>query len=510
MTESPDATAGKGQEIDLSNCDHEPIHVPGAIQPHGVLLALEEPELRILQLSANAENLIGMGVTDLLGHPISILLGRAQSAALRETLTATDLRPANPIKLKIAHNEKLFNGIAHRHQGVLFLELEPTASPVESPLWGYQSVQKALGSLQKAARLDDLWQKVVNEVRGLLGYDRVMIYRFDRAGNGEVIAEEAKEGLETFLGLHYPSSDIPQQARLLYSLNGIRHIPDVHYQPADLIPLIFPVTRDLTDLSYSTLRSVSPIHVEYLQNMGVESSLSISIMEGTRLWGLIACHNYSPKFVPYELRVACELLGQVVSLRMAALESEAQTQFKSETNLLQAKFLEALAGTKDLRDALLTGIPTLLNYLPGGGCAICDGDAIYSLGVTPSTEQIANLVRRLKRIASPVFATDDLHATFAEAGQYKESGSGLLSVAISKEKGVYLMWFRPEQEQTVHWGGNPNAVAYEDEKKQLHPRKSFALWKEVVSHKSLPWTAMEIQAATELRSTLTALLLHRS
>jgi light-regulated signal transduction histidine kinase (bacteriophytochrome) len=131
----------------------------------------------------------------------------------------------------------------------------------------------------------------VNEVRGLLGYDRVMIYRFDRAGNGEVIAEEAKEGLETFLGLHYPSSDIPQQARLLYSLNGIRHIPDVHYQPADLIPLIFPVTRDLTDLSYSTLRSVSPIHVEYLQNMGVESSLSISIMEGTRLWGLIACHN---------------------------------------------------------------------------------------------------------------------------------------------------------------------------------------------------------------------------
>jgi len=228
------------------------------------------------------------------------------------------------------------------------------------------------------------------------------------------------------------------------------------------------------------------------------------------LWGLIACHNYTPKFVPFELRAACELLGQVVSLQMVALESSNQSRYKATTSVLQARFLETMAVTRDLKTALITGSPNLLDYLPAGGCALSIGKDCFTTGLTPTPEQIAKLVKRLRRFSSPVFATEDLSSALPDASEYKEVASGVLSLTLSKEKGAYLLWFRPEQVQTVNWGGNPNKSVDQDRDLRLRPRKSFSLWKEAVTNRSIPWTETEIQAATELRSTMMGMFLHWS
>ncbi len=498
--------------VDLDNCDREPIHVPGAIQPHGVALTLDEPDLRMLQVSVNSRDVLGIDCEELLGNQLQFLLGSAQTNSFRKNLASSDLSACNPMKLSIGEGEHqvLLNGIIHRYKGVLFLELEPVGVPVDAPLRSYQMIQIALKKIERTTTPAELWRVVVEEVQSILEYDRVMVYKFDRSGNGAVIEEKVVNGKEPYFGLHYPASDIPQQARVLYSLNYTRHIADVNYKPAELIPLIYPPTRDLTDLTYSTLRSVSPLHIEYLRNMGVAASLSISIMEGTSLWGLIACHHYSPKFVPFELRTACELLGQVVSSRMVALENIEQTHYKSASTVLQAKFLEALSFSNDLKAALIESTPNLMDYVPAGGCALCVGKDHFCLGNTPSPDQLTALLRKLRRFSSPVFVTDDLHSAFPEAAEYKEVGSGLLCMTISKEKQIHLLWFRPEQVQTVNWAGDPLKSVDQEGDFRLHPRKSFALWKETVSNKSVSWSEAEIQSITELRSTIMGLIISRT
>jgi two-component system, chemotaxis family, sensor kinase Cph1 len=497
--------------VDLTNCDREPIHVPAAIQPHGVLFALHEEDLVCHQVSNNTAEFLGISATDLLGNSISLVLGAAQTEAFRQTLSTTELRSRNPMKLLVPSangKERLVNGITHRHQGILFLELEPCDANAESPLRAFQRFQSAMVRLQKTVSLSQLWRVVAEEVRSILEFDRVMVYRFDRDGHGEVIEEEVVEGKERFIGLHYPASDIPQQARLLYTINYIRHIPDVSYKSAQLIPLIYPPSKELTDMSFCTLRSVSPIHIEYLQNMGVAASLSVSLISGATLWGLIACHNYRSKFIPYEMRSACEMLGQVVSLRVAALESMEGARGKSGRNTMQARFLEALS-SKMLRDALIAGTPNVRDYVPCDGAALYMDKQCYPTGTVPSTQQIDRLVKRIRRSSSPVFATNHLSSIYAEAIEFQDTASGVLCLTISRERNIYLLWFRGEQLQTVDWAGVPGKEVL-DESGTLRPRKSFALWREVVKNKSLPWTDEEIQAATELRSTLMGLLLREN
>jgi chemotaxis family two-component system sensor kinase Cph1 len=230
---------------------------------------------------------------------------------------------------------------------------------------------------------------------------------------------------------------------------------------------------------------------------------------GGKLWGLIACHHYTPKFVPFEMRVACDLVGEVVSLVMATLESEEQTRYKTQTNVRQAAMLEAMASRENLGAALLDTTVDLLRYMPCGGCAVCAGDEVRVEGRTPTRDQILGLMRRMRRTISPIFATDDLRSAFAEAEAFKSEASGVISATISKERGIYVMWFRSEQRYNVTWSGDPSKRVYIDEKKQLHPRRSFDLWTEVVEGKSAQWTSLEIQAATDLRGTLSALMMRR-
>lgn len=311
-----------GTPIDLDNCAREPIHIPGSIQPRGVLAVVREPGFEVRQVSANVADLLARSVDTVLGRHLSVLIGAEQAALVEQAAsTSGDLRQRNPLEcvIDVAGEPRAFDAILRREPGdVLLVELDVAYGerPFSFPNT-YQAVRRSVEDLNQAATLTELYDTTARAVRDLTGFDRVMVYRYDEEYNGEIVAESKREDLNSFLGLHYPSTDIPAQARALYEKNWIRLISDVDYTPVPLVPAIDPASGAPRDLTYATLRSVSPIHVEYLQNMGVHASMSISLLRRGRLWGLIACHHYAgPHLPPFATRAAAEFLGSTLSLRL--------------------------------------------------------------------------------------------------------------------------------------------------------------------------------------------------
>ena len=310
------------KDIDLTNCDREPIHIPNLIQPYGVLLAVSADEYRILQVSLNTAKILGIEPDELLGKLLEELLGETQLNSIKGCLVE-DFDNVNPLSLKLENNGQnlFFNGIVHRSGELVILELEPTQHNEAVDFFNfYKLVKNPVSKLQKTNTLDELCNAVASEIKKITQFNRVMVYRFDAEGAGTVIAEAANEELEPFLGLHYPKTDIPKQAKYLYTLNYLRLIPDISYEPVGLTPQLNPLTNKPLDMSMSVFRSVSPLHIEYLTNMGVTASMSISLLKNKQLWGLIACHHHSPKLVSYEIRTICEFIGQVASFELAARE----------------------------------------------------------------------------------------------------------------------------------------------------------------------------------------------
>jgi two-component system, chemotaxis family, sensor kinase Cph1 len=500
--------------LDLPDCNREPIHVPGFIQQFGVLLAMSAGSDRISQISANTDLIFGVEPLEVVGQKLSQLLGEANSAEITTVLQAGNWKEFNPLKLTIHRNQESIavNAIVHRYDGLDILELEPISGEhSESARRSYQTVQSALTRLQQSFNSPDLWDTVVSEAHRITGFDRVMLYKFDRDDHGHVIAEHRKQHHQPFLGLHYPASDIPEQARRLYRENWTRYIPDIHYKPVPIIPVVDEDHMRLTDLTYSVLRSVSPIHCEYLHNMGVGASMSVSVIRDGRLWGLIACHNDTPRHIPYELRAACELLGQVLSIRIAALEDTEDTAYKSKTNALQARFLAELPQYPNLPAALVSQSPNLLSFIPATGAAVCFGQTISVLGLVPTEEQIRLIVRStLERIAAPIFVTDRLQDRVMEAAELTDTASGVLCFTVSRAHNFHILWFRAEQVRVMQWGGEPTKpLQFDEQTQRLSPRKSFEIWKQEVRGKSQAWSQPEIEAAAELRATLMSLLLTR-
>ncbi len=348
--QSVDEFVPVGTPIDLDNCAREPIHIPGSIQPRGVLAVLREPTFEILQVSANVPELLGRSVDDVLGRHLSALIGDEQAARIEQAAaTFGELRQRNPLEcqLEVAGELRAFDAILRREPGsVLLVELEIAYGerPFSFPNT-YQAVRNSVEELNRAATLTELYETTARAVRDLTGFDRVMVYRYDDHYNGEVVAESKRDDLNSFLGLHYPSTDIPAQARALYEKNWIRLISDVNYTPTPLVPAVDPETGTPRDLTYATLRSVSPIHVEYLQNMGVHASMSISLLRRGRLWGLIACHHYAgPHLPPFGTRAAAEFLGATLSLRLVDQFEEDQLHKRLASQAVLAKLTAATLG----------------------------------------------------------------------------------------------------------------------------------------------------------------------
>jgi chemotaxis family two-component system sensor kinase Cph1 len=507
----------KAQEVDLTNCDREPIHIPGSIQPHGLLLVLKEPELTILQASNNTFDFLGINTSHLINKNLDTLLDDYHINSIKESLFDENLQAKNPIKLVLKSPDQrnyLFDGIIHRSNGVLVLELEPERFPGSiSFLNFYDLVRASVAKLQSSCNLYDLCQSMVQEIRKITGFDRTMIYRFNEEGHGTVIAEDKQESLTPFLGLNYPASDVPKQARRLYCLNWLRLIVDVNYQPAEITPANNPLTKAPIDLSFSVLRSVSPIHVEYLQNMGVRASMSISLIKDEKLWGLIACHHHSPKYVSYEVRKACEFLGQVMSLELASKEQNEDYDYRLELKVIQAKILEYMSVEKSFVDGLVKHKPNLIDLVGARGAVFCFEGDYQVVGAVPQGEDLENLMIWLNaQWQEDVFYTNSLASVYPDAANIKDIASGLLAISISKTQNSYVLWFRPEVIQTLNWAGNPNKSAEiaGDGGVRLSPRGSFDLWQETVRCKSLPWKKCEVDAALELRNALINIVLRKA
>ena len=416
--------AVKSEILDLTNCDREPIHIPNSIQPHGILLAFSESDYQIVQVSLNTKQILGIEPQDLLDRSLEELLGKEQVETIRGCLVE-DFDNINPLSLTITQDncsQKLsFEGIVHCNKGVAILELEPTQSSSEVDFFDfYRLVKSPLSKIQSTFTLDELCQIVVKQVRQITEFDRVMVYRFDTEGAGTVIAEEVKEGLEPYLGLHYPATDIPRQAKKLYSLNFLRLIPDVSYEPVGLIPELNPITQEPLDLSLSVLRSVSPIHIEYLGNMGVTASMSISLLKNKKLWGLIACHHGTPRHIPYQIRTVCEFIGQVVSLELAAKEDNQDLDYKMKLKSLQAHFIDTISTAEDLETGLTQKSSLLLELVSAGGTALCFREEFTLIGNTPTQAEIEALLPWLETQFNDdvIYETTCLSDAYPPAEQY--------------------------------------------------------------------------------------------
>ncbi len=476
------------------DCASEPIHIPGTIQPHGLLLTLSEPALVVLQASTNVNAELGLGPVSLSGQTLGSLVGDDALAQIR--LALADLDADEDELHQVTLNGSRFDALLHRHQGLLFLELEHSVTPRHAAAL---PVARTLRRLQSAKTLDALYQTCVTEVRALTGYDRVTLYRFEQEGHGKVIGESLSDGMQPYLGLCFPASDIPPQARELYRLNWVRVIPDAAYVPVPILPALRPDNGQALDLSFAVLRSVSPVHCHYLKNMGVRSSMSISLLKDEQLWGLITCGHREPLRVPHELRSACISIGQLLSMQITLLqELETRRQHQEKTVMIDTLANAMAAATCDVMESLLPHAQTLLNLTAAAGLAILVEERVYRFGVCPTECELRALYPWVQQQGKGVVSSAQLSADFPPAAAYQTLASGLLAFRLPKPVDNAVMWFRPEVKTTVQWSGEP-VKHREAGAAALSPRLSFELWKQHVDGKALHWTPSELQAVESLR-----------
>ncbi len=475
----------------LSNCEREQIHLAGCIQPHGALISVHEIDQTILQASANARAFLGLD-TPLPGLRLRAL-GPDLYRRAREMPAEPDFIPY-VARCRLADPRRMVNALMHRTAGgELVIEFENAAS-LADPL---ADVERALETIIAAGSLSSLCDATAHVFKEITGYDRVMIYRFDEEGHGEVFAETRKPELEAFLGNRYPASDIPQIARRLYVRNRVRILADVQYAPAPLVPSASPLTGEALDMSLCFLRSASPIHVQYLKNMGVSATLVVSIMVGEKLWGLISCHHYSPRFLPFEMRSFCELIGEAVGMRIAALESFVRGQCELAARRLEQKMVESLSRDGDWRGALFDGARSALLPLGASGAALVFEGRIQSIGEAPSSEQIRALANWLaSRFVDGFYATASLAAEAPQFAALAGSAAGVAAARVSGDASELLIWFRRERVRTITWGGKPfKSPSDDDDPSELSPRRSFAQWHQIVEGTSDPWSGADIATA---------------
>lgn len=512
---SPPADAAVGVPAfgaaDLTDCDREPIHIPAAIQPHGALLTLDPQTFSIVQAGGDTARILGTPPGALPGQPMAAWFPPDCVARLRCLLAieGPTPRPVHAFTLATRQDGQAIEAVAHGSGGLVVLELEPLREPGPDDALG--QVQAMLLRVQQAATPQAFCQGLADEVRRISGFDRVMVYRFLPDDTGAVIAEARHAEAESFLGLHYPASDIPRQARALYLSNWIRLIPDTHYVPAPVLPAINPRDGRPLDLSFSVLRSVSPVHLEYLHNMGVAASMSLSLVLGGRLWGLIACHHRTPRFLPHRLRMACELFAQVASWRLETLVAGKDFEAQLHSKRVHEALIQTISREADLAEGLTRQRPNLLDYIPADGVGLWLDGHFTPLGRTPGAEQVAALVAWLNQTADDgVFHTDRLPLAYPPAAAFADVASGLIALSVSKTPRDYVLWFRPEVIRTVTWGGNPNKpLQAGPDGERLTPRRSFAAWRESVTLHADPWRSADVEAARTLRTSLLEVVLQR-
>lgn len=488
----------EGPQPDLSACHAEPIHIPGAIQPHGVLLALG-PEMRVSRAAGDLRGLLGVE-GDPLGRPLGDLVDLGAvvpdagpgEAAFAGTVAGAAGKPLD-----------LF---AHRAGDELIVELEPAPVPRITAARVLSDLLPIVGGIAGAGDLGRAAGLAAAGVRQITGYDRVMVYRFLDDGSGQVIAESLAGDLEPFLNHRYPASDIPEQARALYLRNPIRVIPDVGYGPGPVVGGEGPL-----DLGGALLRSVSPVHIQYLKNMGVGASASVSLVRNGALWGLIACHHRSPRGIVHEAREMCRRVALALEQAVGRLEEENSQREALRLTRRREELLPNLAAADGVAAGLRANLEEVRRLIPADGLVLVLDGEVVSSGSTPPEAAIRDVALwLLQQPGRDHFQTDALSRVYAPAADWTASASGLLACIVSRAPRLAVLWFRAEEVETVNWAGNPHKAAEQGSGGLLSPRTSFELWAETVRGRSRPWRPNERDAARRLAASLADIALQQA
>ncbi|KMQ80053.1 Phytochrome, two-component sensor histidine kinase [Candidatus Burkholderia pumila] len=504
-----------GETLDASalvECEREPIHIPGGIQPHGVLFSVDD-QCKVLQVSGNIEQFARVSPQECLGKPIETLIGHhadehARAGLKRLTRDGMTIHVGNVI-IDGWTQHGPFAVVVHRHDGLYFVEAEPAQDTADVFATMYPLVRSFVTEVQSMRTVEQLCQFAADEIQRITGFRRTLVYQFDEEGHGHVLAEAIEPGYPSYLNQFFPASDIPAQARELYRRNRIRLISNANYEAAPLVPERHPTTGRPTDLTYASLRSVSPVHLQYMRNMGTLASMSMSILVDDKLWGLISCHHETPRLPPFEVRTACEHVAQIVSLQIEARETQAEAHYRLELRRMLSKLLSSMAtNTDSFVEALVNDANDLLGFTRSSGTAVIFEGRTSLIGVTPSEHSVTALVDWLDNQSEDVVMSD---RASEECSALRDSAevAGFLALSISKIYRNYVIWFRREVVQTVEWAGDPRAKLT-GLATSLSPRMSFDTWTDVVRNRSLPWRPAEREIALEFRAAVLGIVLRRA
>ncbi|WP_313170911.1 ATP-binding protein [Massilia oculi] len=495
-----------GRQVDLLSCADEPIHIPGSIQPHGALLFFRD-DGRLEGWSANAPALLGIDLQ--LGSPYAALhLPPAAVEAIGDCFAMRDDQDAAPLAAGLVIGNAEYDCVVHAHHGRILAEFELRETSSEEVSRFAIKAHGLIDRLRRQKTIDALLASAVQQVREFTGFDRVMAYRFRGDDSGDVVAESRRDDLVPYLGQRYPAGDIPAQARRLYTLNTLRVIADMDY---NAVPLHGAPGAAPLDMSFAVLRSVSPVHVEYLKNMHVRASMSVSIVINGRLWGLIACHHMSPKLVPYAVRMAADVLAQVMASTIHSIEAREDATLAEQSARVRTAMVESLLLDDDPLDALGQHAGALMAASGSQALIAAQHGKVATYGDLP--EELARAIVESLPENEHDLVVREMVADWPTALQPAlGKWAGMLALPFDPLGQGWCIMLRVEQIDTVAWGGRPDKIeALGPLGERLTPRGSFDAWHETVRGCAHPWEPNVLaNARLTLAELVRAVNAHRS
>lgn len=486
-------------DYDSQFCGSLPLAFINQVQPYGFLV-VTDLDLNVIQVSDNVNQFIPREVDELLKLPLKSVFN-TKWEDFDHKVAGKQKRFVLNVRFEKDDKNISLLAIFHLLENYIVIEIEKPLSAHNSFLDVYQQIRTASTEIQEAGSLAEALTIAASELKKISGFDKVMIYRFDEAWNGHVVAEDKSGDMETYLNLTFPASDIPRQARELYLKNPYRQIPDINYRGAKLLPVINPITSAFTDLSDCNLRAVPKVHLEYLANMKVVASMSTRILKDNKLWGLISCHHREAKFLTYDECSMFELLSGIISIKLTSLDVSEDLKWNKERQYLQEQVVTSLYAADTFRDGFKSASNAVMQLLNCSGVAWVTTGTILREGECPSATIIENMSYWLQSLASSEpYTTSSLSDDFEEGISVAEIASGIIALPLIPESGEYIIAFRKELPQEIHWGGNPDdAISFEPDNTSYHPRNSFALWQQSIRHSSAPFTRYDIEFARALQ-----------
>lgn len=495
------------KNFDSEFCGSLPLHHINSIQDYGYLLIVDIKGLSVIQASENTPELFGKDIKVITTSLLSDFIEQAAIVQIK-LLLERGIAGKFPLAIKFVASiaTKEYHAFVHIKDDYIIIEIEKDFKTATRDFVAvFQDIKYFSVAIDHANSVQEVCEVAIHELKKLSGFDGILMYRFDANWNGEVIAEEKKEGMEKYIGQIFPASDVPKQARHLYLKNPYRLIPNRNYKPVRLYPVINPVTHAFVDLSDCNLRGVAAVHLEYMKNMNVTASMSIRVIYNEALWGLISCHHINDKYLNNELCALFEWLSEVISNRITLILNK--EEYKLTQDLQQKRI--ALTDRVYAEDNMVTGLlpddlPGIMELFNASGVLVSLNRRIETRGFLPGKDEIDNLMLWLEgKNLDQVFSTDYLSGVYQDSLSYSKEGSGLLVIPIDSERGDFVVCFRPEVVEDINWGGDPNnAVNFDKDGKSYHPRNSFKMWKQTVHNHSFPWKKQELEVAASLRNFL--------